>query len=204
MVIRFLKQFYSCLKLCLVLFIAFTCTLEGRAQPGNISPVEAENHVHHRHRLSLGLGHAHIPAGIKGGEKKWLNLGAYALDYDFMFTEKWSAGIHTDIVPTTYEVEIGNSPEDLLVRRSPLAAVLLGTYKVTPHLGFQAGFGWEITREESLTLIRLGAEYGWEIGQQWEIGIGLSYDRKVEEYDTWFLGFMVSRWMGKPIQQHSR
>lgn len=160
-----------------------------------------EEHVHRKHRLTIGMGHAHIPTGIRAGDGKrsWLNLGAFAFDYDFYFHPKWAVGLHSDIVPTQYEVEFTLSKDDEIVTRtSPLSSVLVGSYKITEHLGVQLGFGVEYTKEESLGVLRLGVEYGWELPQDWELGIGATYDDKIDAYSTWFLGFMLSKWLGKP------
>jgi hypothetical protein len=159
----------------------------------------SEPHEHLRHRLTISLGHAHIPAGISvpDGEKKWLNLGAFAVDYDYYFTEAWSLGLHSDIVPIAYEVEASKGNDELITRTSPVALVMLAGYRITPHLGIMAGYGLELAKEENLSLIRVGAEYGWEIGEHWELGLSLSYDYKIDTYDTWFLGLGVSRFLGK-------
>lgn len=159
---------------------------------------EAEESGHGRHRLALIIGHAHIPAGFDAidDKKTWLNLGAFALDYDYYLSPVWSVGLHSDIVPMKYEVEPGNRDE-LLIRTNPVTAVLSVNRKVTRHIGLQAGFGAEIAKEESFSLIRVGVEYGWEIDVSWELAASLNYDHKLDAYDTWFLGLGVSRRFGK-------
>lgn len=168
---------------------------EGLAQENKESAQEEES-IAGRHRLTLILGHAHIPAGFDAfdGKKTWLNLGAFALDYDYFFSPVWSAGLHSDIIPTKYEVETGDRDE-LLVRTNPVTAVFSINRRITRHLGLQAGFGAEIAKEETFSLIRVGVEYGWEIDESWELAAALNYDHKLEEYDTWFLGLGVSRWL---------
>ncbi len=176
---------------------------------GSALPVLAqehtEEHVHRKHRLTIGLGHAHIPTGIKSGDGElgWLNLGSFAFDYDFYLHPRWAIGIHSDIVPTQYEVEFSLSKDDEIVSRtSPLSTLVTGTYKVTEHLGIQLGYGIEYTKEETLNVLRAGIEYGWELPKDFEFGIGLTYDDKINAYNTWFLGFMVSKWLGKPHEQN--
>ncbi len=189
------------LRMIILILLATAISTPIFAQEEDEIEHSEENELHGRHRLTIGMGHAHIPAGISEGEKNRLNLGAFTVDYDFAITPKWSVGLHTDVIPTNYEVESEKSDEAALNRTSPVSVVLAGTYRFTEHISVHAGYGQEITKEESLSVLRLGAEYAVEIRNGWEAAISLTYDRKVETYNTWFLGVGFGKWLGKPFKE---
>jgi hypothetical protein len=55
------------------------------------------------------------------------------------------------------------------------------------------GGGIELEEKESFGLIRIGLERNIEISDQWEIPLSLTYDAKINVYDTWSLGIGIAR-----------
>lgn len=160
-----------------------------------ISFISCAQELARYHRLSLALLHANVPSGIKDDKKSWLTLPAYSLDYDYWLVPKWAIGLHTDLIIENYFVETIKDEE--IERSKPVAIAAVAIFKPEDHLSFLLGPGTEIAEEGSLFLIRVGAEYGWEFAERWELGVSLLYDAKWESYDSWMFGLGVSRIFNK-------
>lgn len=82
-------------------------------------------------------------------------------------------------------------------RSEPIASVLVGGFKPGKHFTFEAGIGYEISKEENLFLTRVGAEYSLELPKEWEFVANLIYDVKWDAYDSFAFGIGVSKSFGK-------
>ena len=112
-------------------------------------------------------------------------------DYDYRLNEDWSLGVHTDIIVENFQYE---SPEDIIKKRtSPLALVLSAGRKVGEHLTILVGGGTELAKEENLALVRLGVDYGWEVGEDWEVAVNYMIDFKIDAYNTGVFGVGIAR-----------
>lgn len=156
---------------------------------------EGEEEEESKHRIALVLGHAHVPEGIGSeGEKQWLVLGSWGLDYDYRLNSHWAVGLHSDFIVENFELEEHFGREKAVIKRSrPLASALVVTYKPGKHLTFLAGGGGEFAKEENFLLIRAGLEYSWKLPDEWELGVSLMNDFKIDAYDSWLLGLGVSK-----------
>jgi hypothetical protein len=171
----------------------------GTLHCANAQEFEVEEETANYHRLTLVMGHAYVPGGFKDGEKQWLTLGSWGFDYDYWFHPQWAVGVHSDIVVENFEIEQSGEGEmeGILGRSSPLASALVGIFKPGEHLTILLGAGGEFAKEETLFLLRAGLEYGWELPGEWELGISLMNDLKVDAYNSWTLGVGVSKILGK-------
>jgi hypothetical protein len=144
-----------------------------------------------RHKVMLVFAHAMTPEGINvDGKKTFLFLPSWGLDYDYRISEKWSVGIHSDFVIENFEFE---NPEEIVQERStPLALVASAGYKIGKHFTAIVGGGAELAKEENLPVIRVGADYGWEIGE-WEIALNYMIDLKLDAYNTGIFGVGLAR-----------
>src|SRR5262245_35096272 len=137
-------------------------SLRGIAQEKS-SEDEAESG---RNKITIAISHTHVPGGANdAGEKVWLTLPSWGLDYDFRVSKRWGLGIHTDIV--IQDFEYSESDGIIKKRTKPFAIAAVGTLTATKHLTFIGGGGIEIAPEGTLTLIRLGGDYGWELPNNW-------------------------------------
>lgn len=153
---------------------------------------EAERGEFKNHKLSLIIGHAYVPAGVnREGEKVWTVLPSWGIDYDFRFNEKWGLGVHTDLVVESFEYE--GSKKIIFERTRPFSAVLVGSRKFGEHLTLLVGGGMEIAEEETLSLVRIGLDYGWELPNEWELGASLMSDFKIDAYNSWVIGLGVGK-----------
>ena len=147
------------------------------------------------HSIALLLGHTHLRQGEVDGEKKWLALPNFGLDYNYYFTEKWSIGFHNDIVIENFKVEDEN--DEIIERTRPIASLLMGGYKPGKHFTFEAGLGGEFAKEENLFVTRIGVEYGVELPKEWEFIANFVYDNKWGTYDSFGLSVGVAKSFGK-------
>jgi len=169
--------------------------IQAQIKEGNSSSLTEEEPIENgfkHHRIMVVLGHANTPEGInEEGQRRFLTLASWGLDYDFRFNEKWSVGIHSDFVVENFTVEYG---ETIKQRRRPIAVVLSGSRKFGKHFTLLAGAGGEFSKgEEDFALIRLGADYGWELPKDWELAISLMNDYKFDGYFSWVLGIGIGK-----------
>lgn len=145
-----------------------------------------------RHRVSLMIGHTHIPSGESEGEKKLFSVPSWGLDYNFQINRKWALGLHSDFITETFTV-IDFEGNQEFERERPLTMTLVGIYKPHERWSFLAGAGKEFAKEENLSLLRLGIERGWEIENDWEVFATIQYDLKFGVYDSWMIGVGFSK-----------
>jgi hypothetical protein len=156
---------------------------------------EAKATEHHgmkgSHRLTLGLGHAHTSQGEVDGETQWLALPSWSLNYDYWFSDRWAAGLQNDLILESFFIIHGDDEE--LERTKPLAVVPVALFKASEHFTLLGGVGVEFAHEKNLTLTRIGAEYGWHLPKNWEVGITTVWDGKWGYYNSWGLAFTASK-----------
>ena len=150
-----------------------------------------------RHRLTAIIGHTAVSRGLEPFQNsKWLLLPSWGIDYDFWINSRLAFGLQSDIILENFSVESFPARKGEALQRSfPVSLAFTGLYRLGDHLSLVAGGGVEMATEETLYLWRLGADYGWEISESWELSVNLVYDRKPEAYDSWTLGLGVSRWI---------
>ena len=179
----------------MILFLNFQFGLaqeEDKAEM-EIEQEHEEHEEHRKHAISIGIGHAHINSGIENGEKQWLVLPSWMLDYNFWFNEKWAVGVHTDMIIENFEAQNGEGTEGIIEREKPIAIVGAVSYKPLRWLAVIAGGGVEYEAEESFGLVRLGVEPSWEITEKWEVFVNLGHDIKFDAYNTWNLSLGIGR-----------
>lgn len=180
--------------LLLALVVGSAVPAEGQHVEGE-SQEEGEHHsIAGRHRITLGLGHTHISQGVIDGSREWFVAPSWALNYDYWLTERWAVGLQNDMIVEQFVVAHGE--EELLERERPIAVIPAVLYKPLEWLTLIGGLGVEFAPEENLTLTRIGAEVGWHVARDWEIGAGLVWDAKWDFYDSYALDFAISRFLG--------
>lgn len=178
--------------------LLFVLSFLGQKSFGQTTELHAEEHEEKGAKLTIAMGHAHVHEGVENGDKKWLIMGSWAMNLDYVFTNHWALGIHNDLILEDFAVEEHlNDEESMILERSrPFATKLVGTYKPGKHMGFMVGIGDEITKDKNLFLSTVGVDYGVHIAKGWELVGELTYDVKWKSYDTWILGFGVSKFIG--------
>lgn len=162
----------------------------------NLTRVKAqtpESHEDHNpHKLTVAITHTLVPTAVgESGEKKWLTLASWGLDYDYEITEKWGIGLHSDFVIQNFMYEHGDVIKE---RKSPFAIALVARRKVGQHITLMAGGGAEFSHgEETLALARIGADYGWELPDNWDLSFALLTDLKINAYNSMVVGFGLGK-----------
>lgn len=169
------------------LLIAFqTFAQETKEKNGNESKKGTQ-------QLSLFISHSHITEGESAdGRKEWVVVPSWGLDYNYWLSSHWAVGLHGDMMLESFKVK-GEEKGSAVERNRPIAIVPVAVFKPKEHSSFIAGLGKEFAPEGDLTLMRLGYEYGLEIGGQWEFCAGITYDLKFNVYDTWTFGLGISK-----------
>ena len=155
----------------------------------------SEDHAeqHHRHMISVEIGHSHASDGIRKGERGWITLPSWAINYNYQLAESWMVGLHTDIIIENFEVTSTNrnDGESTIERTRPVSVVGVAAYKPTHRLAIISGAGFEYAPEETFTLIRLGVEPSIPLSSKWEIIFSMVYDIKIDAYNNWAMGVGV-------------
>ncbi|QCK16588.1 hypothetical protein [Mangrovivirga cuniculi] len=186
----------SYFKFTILLFISSSLSISGqhdeerKAQPENL-----QHHVYHN-KLGIGLGHTHVSRGRNMDGIKWLALPSFALIYDYHFNQRWSLGIHVDIIVENFEVETNlrsDNENEIIKRNRPIAPALMATYKFTNHSSLVFGGGFEYAPEETLSIFRVGYEWSTHLNEKWELAIPFTYDFRIDAYDSWTLSLIIAR-----------
>ncbi|WEK33803.1 MAG: hypothetical protein P0Y53_15025 [Candidatus Pseudobacter hemicellulosilyticus] len=179
-------------------------TLEAQDTETTQSPGHAS--IKGLHRITLSIGHSHIRKGLRHDETYGVSAASWALDYDYWLTDHWAVGVHSDLLLENFLVEehIGNKDEEtsIMERNYPISVIPVILYKPWEHLALVAGVGEEFSKEENLLVYRGGLELGWHLPHHWELGATFNYDVKKDAYDTWMVGFGVSRFLGGHHAHH--
>ena len=182
------------LTLLFLILISYT-TASTQHQEAMTDTVSSDHSAHtseHHHMIQISLGHTHISAGIDSdGDRKWLILPSWGLNYNYHINEQWQLGVHTDMIIEEFEVENTRITSE---RSRPFALALMGGYKTRSPFTFLVGGGVEFEKEENLEFLRFAVEPAWHFGEgNWEVSAILEYDVKFENYNSWILGIGIAR-----------
>jgi len=175
---------------------------------GHTEELHKQNEEHmHKHAVSLIISHTHISSGLKNGEPKRLIVPSIGINYDYIISEKWSVGLHNDIIIEEFEVEdpnlnehnpevfYKNSEETIAVieRKRPVSSAIMISYKLVEHLTLMAGGGMEFSSGDNFGVIRMGLETPFHIPNNWEILGSLTYDININAYNGFTLGIGIAK-----------
>lgn len=179
-------------KILLSVIIIFLFTINGISQETQKDETKEESNMKGSHRLSLLIGHSHLSQGVMdNGKKGWKVIPSWGLDYDYWISNHWAVGVQNDMMIESFEVE--DHEKNVIERTRPFSSVASVIFKPKKHLGFVFGMGGEFASEENFALTRLGIESGWEMKNNWEFGVTLSYDIKWNGYNSWVVAMGVSK-----------
>jgi hypothetical protein len=154
---------------------------EHQGESGEHTTVD---HTFMHHRLSAGFGYTFVPEGVdESTDEKGILVPTLSLEYFYKFSHRWSAGLMVDIEMSQYLIPL---LDDFLERHKALIISLAGLYEPIEYWGIFAGVGMEIESHHNFAVIRVGTDYEFLIGNNWDISPSLSFDFK-EEYTSWSL-----------------
>lgn len=182
-------------KLSLIGFLVFIM-ISAYSQEPEKKETHEERGLKGAHRLTLVLGHSHVFGGIKeNGEKGLKVFPFWGFDYDYWISDRLAIGMQMDMVVETFEVE--DHENTVIERTRPITTVAAAIFKAGEHISFIGGMGGEFAHEGNFAVTRLGMETGWEMKNNWEFGISLVYDIKWNGYDSWGIGFGITKLLRK-------
>lgn len=152
---------------------------------------EAEERL--KNKLSLGFTHTLVPTAVDDGNQKyWLALPSWGFDYDRYLGRLWRVGLHTDLVIQNFEFE---DNEGVIKKRvKPLSIAGVVTREMGKGFAVFAGGGVELSSdEETLALLRIGVEYGWELPRNFEVSVNAMTDIKITAYNAFVFGFGIGK-----------
>jgi len=160
------------------------------------SQEELHNEFHPHHTLGLMISHTQISQGVQAnGDKKWLSLPSWAINYNYKFSQKWAIGLHNDIIVEDFTVEehLKSSNGQVLARSYPIASAVMASYKPGKHFSYMFGSGGEFAHAGNLFLLRVGLEYGYHISNDWELNANVVNDLKINAYNSWAIGMGITK-----------
>jgi hypothetical protein len=161
----------------------------------------AQNDTHHvfhpHHTLGLIISHTQVSQGIQAnGNKKWLSLPSWGINYNYKFSKKWAIGLHSDIVTEDFAVQEhskSSSNSTVLERSYPIASAVMASFKPGKNFNYLFGAGGEFAHTGNLFLVRVGLEYGYHINKKWELNANITNDLKINAYNSWAIGMGVTK-----------
>ena len=173
-------------KLVLFILFLFCFTYSGIAQDHQDSHSGERSSAHHflHHRLAAGFGYTLVPKGAdESTEEEGILVPTLALDYLYKFSHKWSAGLVVDLELSQYVIPV---LDDFVNRHNALIIAAIGLYEPIIYWGIYAGAGIEIEKHKNFAVLKVGTDYEFQLGNNWDISPSLTFDWK-EEYTTWSL-----------------
>jgi len=153
---------------------------------------EEEHKEFKNHRISITLSHTHVPRGIDNdGSSGSLIIPSWGLNYEYWFNHNWAIGMHNDMEITSYVITERN--DVILERERPFIVSIVGIYKFNSGLEILTGFGYELEKHENFMVFRLGVEYEFELGKEWDLAPGIVFDAKEDIYSSYTLGLTVGK-----------
>ncbi len=144
--------------------------------------------------LSILGGVAFVPKGEKierasGTDDALIAAPTIGLEFEYLFSPKWSAALMTDLELKDYEVKVGTGR---IIRENIWIIAVVGMYKITHRLVFYVGPGYEIEKRHNFWLLRTGLKYEFDLGNDFDISPSLEFDWK-EEYTSQFIGVTIGK-----------
>lgn len=140
-------------------------------------------------RGAIMMANSHVPTATEGGKTVTV-IPTWGFDVDYFFHPRWSVALQGDIKIQSFEVEDGHTS---LTRTNPVALAGVIHYHALRHWSFYLGPGYEFESHRNLFMVKAGTEYGFEITENFEIALNLSYENKEEVYDTWTFGIAFNK-----------
>lgn len=174
-------------KILIIVLLLFANCLFIQAQ-------EIDEETTKKHAIQFLLGHTQIQESVnENGNKTWISVPSFELNYNYEISEKWSIGLHTDIVIEDFSVETYSDENTTIKRSSPIAPAVVGSYKFCNHFSALLGFGGEFSKEENFALLRIGLEYSYPFHENWELVSNITNDLKFNAYNSFSIGIGVAR-----------
>ncbi len=142
-------------------------------------------------QIGFIISHTWQKNGVEGKGGIY-SIPSSTIYYNYRFNEKWSLGLHTDLVTEDIITESLNG-DDTIERGHPVAPAIMVGFKPKEHFTFLLGSGADIAKEETLALIRFDLEYGLEIKEGWEFAGAAGLDYRFNSYLSFQFGLGIAK-----------
>jgi hypothetical protein len=187
-----------------LLFTMNLSVLSAQHEEGSENTPHEEQHEFKHHAIGFSIGHTHVQSGFKDGDSKWLVLPSFGFYYAYAFNHKWYLALHNEIIVEEFVVQGSGSQggddhggvdqETSVIRRGrPIAVAVVGMYKIHKHINLMLGGGMEFSEHEDFALVKIGADFPYHFGNNWELFGTLSADIMIDGYDSFSFGFGVAK-----------
>lgn len=149
-----------------------------------------QEHSGNMHKLTIVMAHSHIPTALD--DNKNVIVPSWGFNYDYLFHHKWGIGLHSELILQQFKVEREHSSKEL-TRENPISVCGVITFKPHHKWTILGGGGVELEAKENIAVAKLGVEYGIELIKDWELGLSLEYDHKIDAYGSWLFGVGFSK-----------
>jgi hypothetical protein len=180
-----MNSFCSKILVCFIIFL----TIDLNAQ-------EANEEAYTAHSITILIGHTQISQGIQeNGNRKWLSLPSWSLNYNYFFNREWAVGLHSDIIVEDFQVEehLKSGSDKIIERSYPISTALMASYKPLKHFSFLAGLGGEFAENDNFLVARIGVDYSMHINKSLELTASVTNDFKFNAYNAWNIGVGITK-----------
>ena len=176
---------------------------------GNAKAEHQEEHEGHDTKgfsIAGAISHTHINSAVNtDGDKKWLSLPSFGLNFNYKFNEKWGLGLHNDIIVEEFEVEDPNTEPNLVAKSEdeevvatiergiPISSAVVLMYQPLEHLILLAGGGMEFSKNDNFTVIRVGVDVPFELKNNWEVFGSAAFDFNIDAYNSFTFGLGIAK-----------
>lgn len=168
--------------------------------------VAHKNEYFKKHSIGFMMSHTHLKTAVKDNSgDSYLALPSFAINYNYIFNEKWALGWHNDIIIEEFVVSSSdshqlkaalkseNNEDQTIDRGKPVSTAIMLTYKPIKHLALLAGGGMEFSKHKDFAVVRLGLETPFHIPNNWEIFGSLLFDININAYNSLSFGLGIAK-----------
>lgn len=166
----------------IITFLSFNAYAQGEN--------ENESKEGLKNQITFVFGYTHIPDAFEEGKlNESVFVPTIGIDYFRELNEKWFVGVILDLELGNYIV---NFEREELKRESAVIIGALAGYEIAKNLALLVGPALEFEKNRNLFVFRAGAEYRFELENNWGILPSFNYDFK-EEYSTWSINIGIAK-----------
>ncbi len=174
----------------LLLLLSYNLLAQQEQASGEVSGFNFK-----RHRLTVVMANSHVQKVVHE-QTSFFIIPTWGLDYDYFFTRRFALGIKHDIKLSDFEIE--PESDEIIQRTYPICTSIIASGKVWKELIIFGGPGYEYSlKSRNFFQAVVGMEYGFELKEDLELSINLSYENKQQYYSAWMFGFGMSKYVGR-------
>lgn len=174
-------------RLFLIFFLLVTshCLLAQRSHSSNMEPQVLN------HEIDVFFGNTHIPEASLENSTTTLILPNIGLNYKYWFDDHFGIGSYNNLIVRTFVINSDNYQD--LERKYPFITSIVGIFKPWKNLSLYAGPGVQLSKTQSLFVIRLGVDYGINLSNNWYLSPRFTFDNLGNDIEGYTFGLSVSK-----------